>query len=372
MGNAQVTLFLCGDVMLGRGVDQILPSPGDPRLREEYVRDARGYVELAERANGPVPRATGFGWPWGDALGLLERAGVDARIVNLETAITRGGDFAPGKAVHYRMSPGNLPCLTVAHPDVCVLANNHVLDFGPEGLRETLALLADVRLRSAGAGTDAERARRPASVPLPGGSRVLVFARGMRSSGIPYEWAAGEDRPGVAFVPGPSPAAASCVTDRIRQVKRPGDIVVVSLHWGPNWGYEVSGDEVRYARALIDGGADVVHGHSSHHPRPAEIYRGKLILYGCGDFIDDYEGITGYERYRDDLRPAYLVTLDPATGRLTGPGARLAVLQAHRMRLRRAPEEDARWLREVLDAAGRDLGTRVDSGPAGELVLHEG
>jgi poly-gamma-glutamate capsule biosynthesis protein CapA/YwtB (metallophosphatase superfamily) len=373
MGNTQVTLFLCGDVMLGRGVDQVLPAPGDPRLREEWVRDARAYVELAEQVNGPVPRgagagavagaeagpgagdAAGFARPWGDALALLERVRPDARIVNLETAVTRSSDFAPGKAVHYRMSPENLPALTAARPDVCVLANNHVLDFGPAGLRETLGALDAAGLRQAGAGPAAGHARRPAAVPLPGGGRLLVFARGMRSAGLPYSWAATEDRPGVAFVPGPSPAAAACLADRIREAKRPGDLVVVSLHWGPNWGYEVSADEAAYARALVDAGADLVHGHSSHHPRPAEVHRGKLILYGCGDFIDDYEGITGYERYRDDLRPAYLVTLDAATGRLTGPGVRVAVFQSHRMRLRHAAERDVAWLREALATAGRGL-----------------
>ncbi|MBM9508942.1 CapA family protein [Actinacidiphila acididurans] len=369
MGATPVTLFLCGDVMLGRGVDQILPSPGDPELHEAYVRDARGYVELAEEAHGRIPRRAGFAWPWGDALRMLERARPDARILNLETGVTRSPDFAPGKAVHYRMNPGNLPSLTVAHPDVCVLSNNHVLDFGPAGLRETLAVLSDVRLRSAGAGPDAEAARRPAVVPLPGGGRLLVFAIGMRSSGIPYEWTATDDHPGIAFVPGPSAAAASCLTDRIRQVKHPGDIVVVSVHWGANWGYDVEGDEVRFARALIDGGADLVHGHSSHHPRPAGIHRGKLVLYGCGDFIDDYEGITGYERYRDDLRAAYLVTLDPSTGRLTGPGARLVLFQAHRMRLRYASGADVEWLRDVLDAQGHDLGVKVEVGEDGSLAL---
>jgi poly-gamma-glutamate capsule biosynthesis protein CapA/YwtB (metallophosphatase superfamily) len=372
MRTEQVTVFLCGDVMLGRGVDQILPSPGDPELHEEWVHDARGYVELAEGVHGRIPRRAGFGWPWGDALRVLERERPDARVLNLETSVTRSGDFAPGKPVHYRMSPANLPCLTVAHPDVCVLANNHVMDFGTAGLRETLAVLADVGLRTAGAGRDRDGARRPAVVPLRGGGRLLVFACGMRSSGIPASWTATDDGPGVAYVPAPSERAAETVVGRIRQVKRPGDVVVVSVHWGANWGYAVTPAETRFARALVEGGADIVHGHSSHHPRPAEIHRGKLILYGCGDFIDDYEGIAGHERYRDDLRPAYLVTLDPATGRLAGPDAvRMVVLQAHRMRLRTAAEEDVAWLRETLEGASGEFGTVLVARGEGVLALRE-
>ncbi len=65
MADGLMTLFFCGDVMLGRGVDQILPYPGDPELRERYASDARAYVRLAERANGPIPRPAGFRWPWG-------------------------------------------------------------------------------------------------------------------------------------------------------------------------------------------------------------------------------------------------------------------------------------------------------------------
>src|SRR4051812_14878763 len=117
-----VTLFLCGDVMLGRGVDQILPHPGDPALLETYIRDARAYAELAEEAHGAIPRPVGFAWPWGEALAVLDEAAPDARVVNLETSVTRSDDFAPGKGVHYRMDPANLPCLTAARPDVCVLA----------------------------------------------------------------------------------------------------------------------------------------------------------------------------------------------------------------------------------------------------------
>jgi len=365
MGGDVVTLFLCGDVMLGRGVDQILPHPGDPELREAYVEDARSYVELAERAGGPIPAPVAPSWPWGEALRVLERAAPDARIINLETAVTRDGEFAPGKAVHYRMHPANVPALAVAHPDVCVLANNHVLDFGRPGLEETLDSLARAGLRTAGAGRGADEAYAPAAVPLGDGARVLVFALATGSSGVPSSWAATSDQPGIAYVPEPSPAAADGVVQRVRQAKRPGDITIVSVHWGSNWGYRVPRNHVRFAHALIDGGVDVVHGHSSHHPRPLEVYGNRLILYGCGDFIDDYEGIGGYEEYRDDLRLAHLLSVERGTGRLVG--LRVAPLRAHRMRLEPATDEDTAWLRATLDRIS--VGVRVTSGRGGALEL---
>ena len=137
-----LTLFLSGDVMLGRGVDQILPHPGDPTLYEHSVRDARTYVDFATRANGSIPQPVDWSWPWGDALELLEHASCDARIINLETSITTSDDYVPGKGVHYRMNPANAQALAPVRPDVCVLANNHVLDFGRRGLLETLDVLS--------------------------------------------------------------------------------------------------------------------------------------------------------------------------------------------------------------------------------------
>jgi poly-gamma-glutamate synthesis protein (capsule biosynthesis protein) len=342
-----VTLFLCGDVMLGRGVDQILPHPGSPALREDYVTDAREYVRLAESENGPIPTPVAPSWPWGEALRVLDEAAPDARIVNLETSVTRHDTFAPGKAVHYRMHPANLPALVVARPDLCVLANNHVLDFGPAGLEETLDSLARAGLRVVGAGPDADEAYAPAAVPLEGGGRVLVFALGARCSGVPPEWAATERRPGVAYVPDLSARTADAMIRRVRRARRPGDIVVVSVHWGSNWGHRIPRDQIRFARALVDGGVDVVHGHSSHHPRRLEVYRDRLILHGCGDFIDDYEGIGGYEEYRDDLRLAHLVSVAADTGRLTG--LRMVPFRARHMRLEPAPDEDRAWLRTVLN-----------------------
>ena len=154
-----MALSVCGDVMLGRGVDQLLASPGDPKLRESYIVDARRYVELAERVNGPITRPVSPEWVWGDALEVLDRAAPDVRLVNLETAITHSDDFAAGKAIHYRMSPANIDCLIAGRPDVCVLANNHVLDFGQTGLDETLRTLDRAGVRTVGAGRDLAAAR---------------------------------------------------------------------------------------------------------------------------------------------------------------------------------------------------------------------
>src|SRR5689334_3911408 len=129
-----VTLFVCGDVMTGRGVDQILAHPCPPEIHESYVRDARDYVDLAEEANGPIARPVAAAYIWGDALQELEHVAPDARIINLETSVTTSEDFWRGKGIHYRMHPQNVTCLVAAGVDVCVLANNHVLDYGRAGL----------------------------------------------------------------------------------------------------------------------------------------------------------------------------------------------------------------------------------------------
>jgi poly-gamma-glutamate capsule biosynthesis protein CapA/YwtB (metallophosphatase superfamily) len=265
------------------------------------------------------------------------------------------------------MSPANLPCLAAALPDACALANNHVLDFGHRGLAETLDVLAQARLPAVGAGRDEAEARRPAVVTADGGRRVLVFSLGMASSGIPASWAAAEHQAGVDFIPELSDTAAAEITDRVERLRRAGDIVIASIHWGSNWGYDICEGQIRFAHRLIDGGVDVVHGHSSHHPRPIEVYRGKLILYGCGDFIDDYEGITGYEEFRDDLRLLYFVSVEPDTGTLAG--VRMVPMQARQLRLRHASREDAVWLRAVLDRVSHGFGSGVDLEPDGALVL---
>ena len=128
-----VTLFLCGDVMTGRGVDQIFPASVDTVLYEHYVKDARQYVAIAEEENGEIPAPVSYDYIWGDALGVLRQVQPDARIINLETSITTNDEPWKGKGIHYRMHPDNVKCLTAADIDCCILANNHVLDWGEIG-----------------------------------------------------------------------------------------------------------------------------------------------------------------------------------------------------------------------------------------------
>jgi poly-gamma-glutamate synthesis protein (capsule biosynthesis protein) len=360
-------IFLTGDVMTGRAIDQLLPHAGDPTLREAVESDARTYIRLAEQTNGPIPAPIDYAWPWGESLAIVDEFAPDVRLINLETSITACGDFAPGKAVHYRMHPDNVGCLTAIRPDVCALANNHVLDFGYQGLADTIRTLDGAGIRGVGAGLDANQAERPAVVELPDGGRVVIASCGAGSSGIPHEWAATGSCPGVAYMPDMSDSSAATISNRVVALKRRGDIAVVSVHWGSNWGYDVDSAQIRFAHRMIDEGVDVVHGHSSHHPRPIEVYRGKLIMYGCGDTIDDYEGISTFEAFRHELRLLYFASVDGESG---SPAVlRMVPMRMRRMRLERAPDADAEWLRATVTEMSRRFATRIDISTDGALTV---
>lgn len=361
-----LTLFLCGDVMTGRGVDQILPHPVAPRIFEDYLHSAVDYVERAEAVSGPIPRPVDFDYIWGEALAELDRVGPHARIINLETAVTTSAQPWPDKAVHYHMHPDNVGCLLAARIDCCVLANNHVLDWGERGLRQTLESLHGAGLKTAGAGVDAAEAGAPALIDTPAG-RVFVFAFGCVDSGVPEDWAAGLQRAGVELLPDFSERTVAAIARRIAAVKKAGDIVVASIHWGSNWGYAVPHAHRHFAHGLIDSaGVDLVHGHSSHHAKGIEVYHDHLILYGCGDLINDYEGIGDGDPWRSDLALLYFPTLERARGRLL----RLAMtpVQVRRMRLQRAASEDLHWLLAMFNTQGRELATRFAASPEGQIV----
>jgi len=361
------TLFLAGDVMTGRGLDQALPHPGSPTLHEPEVHDARRYLALAEAAHGPIGAPLAPADPWGVALAELDARRPAVRIVNLETSITTSDDPCRSKDVLYRMHPANVDCLTAAGIDVAMLANNHTLDWGRAGLVETLDVLTRAGIRTAGAGRDPQAARQPAVVEVPGGGRVLVFAVGSGTSGIPADWQAAANRPGLEIVRELDAVTADALVDRVSALKQAGDIAVLSIHWGSNWGFHVPAAFRGFAHRLVAGGFDIVHGHSSHHVRPIEVHRDRLILYGCGDFIDDYEGIGGRERYRGDLRLMYFPSCNAASGRLTG--LTLVPLQARRFRLERAGIAATDWLEETLTKTSRPFGCSVAVEDTGVLSL---
>jgi poly-gamma-glutamate capsule biosynthesis protein CapA/YwtB (metallophosphatase superfamily) len=229
-----ITIFLSGDVMTGRGIDQVLPHPGDPRLYEPYMKTALGYVALAAKANGPILGRVDFSYVWGDALNVFARVAPDTRIINLETAVTTSDAYWPGKQIHYRMHPANVHCLTAVQIDCCVLSNNHVLDWGYAGLEETLDTLRHVQVKTAGAGRNLAAAEAPAVLEVAGKGRVLVWAFGAETSGIPQSWAATQDRPGVHLLTDLSDTTVWEIADNVQAHKQDRDIVVVSLHWGGN------------------------------------------------------------------------------------------------------------------------------------------
>ena len=354
-----ITLFLCGDVMTGRGIDQVLPHPCDTRLYEPYVRNAKEYVALAEAANGPISHPVDFQYIWGDALTELERVSPDVRIINLETSITTSDDYWPYKAIHYRMHPKNIPCITVAGIDCCVLANNHVLDWGYKGLTETLQTLQSANLKIAGAGRNADEAEAPAIINIEEKGRIVVFSFCRTSSGVTTDWTARVDRPGVNLLPDSPSKSVDRIREAVQAVKRDRDIVVASIHWGGNWGYEIPHERIQLAHKLLDSAnIDIIHGHSSHHPVGIEIYNNKPIIYGCGDFLNDYEGISGYEEFRDDLTLMYFVRMAPLTGKLVS--LEMVPMQIRRFRLHRASESDTLWLHDTLNRECKKFKNRVE------------
>ena len=246
-----ITLALTGDVMLGRGVNETLRS-----MRPEE--------------------------PWGDVLPLLSSA--DLRILNLECAITehRRPWSRTHKVFHFRADPLAIGVLTAARVDACSLANNHTLDFEEQGLLDTLVHLETAGIRYVGAGRNQEEAARP--VLLEGGVALVAFT----DNEPPF--AARPDKPGTNYLPvSLEPEVLRRVEEAIEAAREAGaNTVVISNHWGPNMVERPKESFRRFARAVVDRGADVYYGHSAHVFQGVEIYRGKPILYDTGDFIDDY------------------------------------------------------------------------------------
>lgn len=279
------TIVVAGDTMMGRGIDAQLAA--DPSF--ELFRD--------------------FG-PW--------TADADLFAVNLETTITSAEEEWPGKNYHFRMDPGRaalafdkLP-VAAGTPVVVSLANNHVLDFFEAGLRQTLQSLDEIGVARAGAGLHAAEARAPALVTTASGVRIGLLSVSDHCSCGTDLWRAGPSTPGMWQIdtePGPD---WDELTAEVADLRTRVDWVVVSLHWGPNWVEAWPLPRLReLAAELVHAGASVIVGHSAHHVLPIEHIEGVPVLYGTGDFIDDYSSVEGF---RPDLSYLARIVLDPHDG----------------------------------------------------------
>lgn len=243
-------IILLGDVMLGRLVNRSLATAAPER-------------------------------PWGNTLPLLRSA--DALAVNLECVIADRGEPWPGKTFTFRSDLKNVAVLTAAHVTAVSLANNHSLDYGPDALRDCVAALVRHGIRPAGAGVSLEDARRPAEFRS-GETRVALVA----FTDNEPEWEAGS-APGVHYVPvNPQDRRFARLLTIIKEARGANDLVIVSAHWGPNWGYTPPAEHVTAAHLFVEAGADVIFGHSPHVVRGIEVHGGRPILYSCGDYVDDY------------------------------------------------------------------------------------
>lgn len=246
-------LLFVGDVMLGRLVNDVLK------------REPPGY-------------------PWGDTLELFHAA--DWRICNLECVLSdRGAPWSQtSKVFHFRSDAKNVASLTAAKINVASIANNHVLDYEYEAMIEMLSVLDQANIRHAGAGKNLEEAMAPAITEV-GGITIGALA----CTDNEPAWAATETTPGVFYAPiDLAHASTRRLMKRVQETKRRVGILILSIHWGPNWGYRPQPRHRPFAHALVDAGADVVFGHSCHVFQGIEVYRGRPILYSTGDFVDDY------------------------------------------------------------------------------------
>jgi poly-gamma-glutamate synthesis protein (capsule biosynthesis protein) len=315
-----VTVALAGDTMLGRGVARALATTPPEALVAAEVRAALGEADLV--------------------------------VLNLECCISERGRpwNAPGKPFFFRAPPRAVELLVLLGTDCVTLANNHALDYGFDALADTLEHLAGAGIATVGAGPDLERARRPASLAA-GGLRVAVLG----VTDHPPDFAAGPDRPGVAFAD-----LGRQVPEWLLQAVREAavDAVVVTPHWGPNMTAAPVRHVRRAAGALVDAGATLVAGHSAHVPHGVA----GRVLYDLGDFLDDYRIDP---RLRNDLGLLFLVTLD-AAGPLRLEALPLKLEFCH---TRLATGEDAAWMRRRFRGACAALNTSVEEA-ADRLIIN--
>ncbi|KAF2655523.1 polyglutamate biosynthesis protein [Lophiostoma macrostomum CBS 122681] len=356
---ARFHINLVGDVMLGRLIDQLLPthihSPEEAVMVKKFL------------AENPELQAYDFTSPWNNTLHLFHSSHLN--LINLETAVTTHPYAWPDKVFNYRMHPTNIQCLKEARVSYVSLANNHTLDFAGPGLLETVRTVKSAGIAFAGAGESRDEACRPAVMELKHEAEsytVHVYS----ASDHPRDWSSVPNFHLIGYLPSNRKRLKSLLTTTYSEP----DLKIFSVHWGPNYSWTPSDDIRSLAHFLIDEcGVDVIHGSSSHHIQGAEIYNGKLIIYGCGDFVDDY---AVNKEYRNDLSALWRVGVEVAeegqkrlsVKRLELFPNRIKRFQAHQLR---EDDPDHRWVCKTFKELCKKLGTNIRPtyGKHGQMVV---
>jgi len=347
-------IFVAGDVMLGRLVDQIFPTHVTETLDGKHAKTLLRSYKMEEKV-----QELGHKYVWGDVLPFIMNS--DLKIINLETSVTTWNEKWPNKEFNYRMHPDNLQCLKEVGIDYCALANNHTLDFGVQGMIDTMKSLTASGIKWAGVGMNKKESMEPVTVETKN-LKLLCYS----FADHPRAWAASETKPGINFldVENCSDQELKMITSKLESDRREQSpsLVSVSIHWGSNYCWKPSRNFQNFARHLIDHGVDMIHGHSSHHVQGIEIYKGKPILYGCGDFIDDYAVDPDF---RNDLGFAYFLNFE---------GSKFSSIELLPTRVKcfqtnilGAGTEDYEWLVDKMAELSADFGTVIKKEPTGFL-----
>ncbi|HEY1115750.1 MAG TPA: CapA family protein [Chitinophagaceae bacterium] len=313
MEHEKILLGLAGDVMIGRGVDKAIAQKG-------------------------------YDYPWGNVLPLLRST--DMNIVNLETALTYNTEAVP-KTFNFKASPDRVETLVRARITAVSLANNHVLDYSEAGLLETLRTLKAAGVHYAGAGADETEAARPALVTRHGFSLGLLSYTDNEPG-----WKAGPARPGTNYVNVEDGRDRQRALEAVKRLCTTVDLVVVSLHWGPNMREAPPASFEAFAHQLLEKGARIIHGHSAHIFQGIELYQGGLILYDCGDFVDDY---MVHPAVRNDLSFFFLVELN----KHRIESLQLVPVLISNNAVNRAIGSEARWALRCMQERSAPFGTLI-------------
>ncbi|KAE8391954.1 hypothetical protein BDV23DRAFT_182075 [Aspergillus alliaceus] len=366
------TLTFTGDVMLGRLVDQLFPTHNsNPSTQSTLSTFLNAHPALKSYSHRS---------PWGTTLPLFHTS--DLNLINLETAVTTSNTPWPNKAFNYRMHPDNLKALKEARIDYASLANNHTFDFSEPGLEETVREVRASGVRLAGVGKECDGA---AVLTLPRDLSSHSFSGGL-GAGSESKIEAGSEYKVHVYSASDHPRMWSSFPHfnfidytlatrvRLKELLTKGvqpALKIFSVHWGPNYTWRPDGEIRSLAHFLVDEcGVDIVHGHSAHHVQGVEVYRGALILYGCGDFVDDY-ALNG--EFRNDLGAVWRVVVADVGGRLGVQRLEVFPTRCERfvVELLGVGESDHAWVRERIAGLSREFGTEVRGslGREGQFIV---